>query len=208
MVAAGKDPNYQQLLAEIRSIGEKIDSGVTARGQGASPDHTTVSRIEEILYMNDFTPSYRKNILDRIRKEFSLEELDDFDAVQDWVVEWIGESIKIHREECKNVMDLKRRYPYRMVNAQWTNEGAASYQAVLNIVGNARANMTTKVLEAISKDVRVTLRSLSVNSNEEVFDGKITVLVPNTDHLSQLISRLKRIQGVSRVTRHDSVKEP
>ena len=119
----------------------------------------------------------------------------------------IGEGIKIHREQCKNVQDLERRYPYRMVKAQWTNEGATSYQTVLNIVGNESASMITKISEAIAKDTHITLRNLTINSSEGLFDGSITVLVPNTEHLSQLLSRLKRIQGVTRVTRHDSVKE-
>ena len=119
----------------------------------------------------------------------------------------IGEGIKIHREQCKNVQDLERRYPYRMVKAQWTNEGATSYQTVLNIVGNESASMITRISEAIAKDTHITLRNLTINSSEGLFDGSITVLVPNTEHLSQLLSRLKRIQGVTRVTRHDSVKE-
>jgi flagellar biosynthesis protein FlhF len=104
IAAAGKDPNFTQLLAEIRTIGEKIDSGAAAHNQAASPDHATVSRMEEMLYMNDFTSTYRKNILDRMRKEFSLEELDDFDVVQDRVVEWIGESVQVYRED-----DYQRR---------------------------------------------------------------------------------------------------
>ena len=67
--------------------------------------------------------------------------------------------------------------------------------------------MVNKITEVISKDPHVTLRGLSINSSEGLFDGKITVLVGNTEHLSQLISRLKRIQGVMRVARHDSVIE-
>lgn len=119
----------------------------------------------------------------------------------------IGEGIKIHRTQCKNAMDLQKRYPYRIVKAQWTKEGAASYQTVLNIVGREDAGMVNKITEVLSKDPKVTLRGLSINSSAGLFDGKITILVGNTEHLSQLISRLKRIQGVMRVSRHESVTE-
>ncbi|MDR1415190.1 MAG: HD domain-containing protein [Odoribacteraceae bacterium] len=119
----------------------------------------------------------------------------------------IGEGIKIHREQCKNVINLQSRYPYRVVKARWTNAGATSYQTVLKITGNENANMMTRVSEAIAKDSRVMLRGLSINSNEGFFDGEITVLVPNTEQLSQLISRLKRVPGVTRVTRQDSVTD-
>lgn len=119
----------------------------------------------------------------------------------------IGEGIKIHRVQCKNVIDLQRRYPYRIVQTQWTNAGATSYQTILSIVGREDAGMVNKITEVISKDSKVSLRGLSINSSEGLFDGKITVLVGDTEHLAQLISRLKRIQGVIRVYRHDSVKE-
>jgi len=119
----------------------------------------------------------------------------------------IGEGIKIHRTQCKNAMDLQRRYPYRIVKAQWTNEGATSYQTVLNIVGREDVGMVNRITEVLSKDPKVTLRGFSINSSAGVFDGTITVLVGNTEHLSHLISRLKQIAGVMRVARHDSVSE-
>lgn len=123
----------------------------------------------------------------------------------------IGEGIKIHREHCKNVIDLQRRYPYRIVKASWTrdrkNKEATSYQTVLNISGGEHPDMMTRVSEAIAKDSRIMLRNLTVKSKEGAFDGEITVLVPDSDHLSQLISRLKRVPGVSRVSRRDSVSE-
>lgn len=119
----------------------------------------------------------------------------------------IGEGIKIHRTQCKNVIDLQRRYPYRIVQAAWTNGGTTSYQTVLSIVGREDAGMVTKITEVIAKDPKITLRGLSINSSEGVFDGQITVLVSDTEHLSQLISRLKHVQGVMRVYRQDSVKE-
>lgn len=88
-----------------------------------------------------------------------------------------------------------------------SDRGATSYQTVLSIVGREDAGMVTKITEVIAKDPKITLRGLSINSSEGLFDGQITVLVSDTEHLSQLISRLKRIQGVMRVYRHDSVKE-
>lgn len=119
----------------------------------------------------------------------------------------IGEGIKIHRRQCKNLLDLQRRYPYRIVQARWTNEGNASYQTVLSILGKEDANMVTRLSDVIAKDPKTKLRGFSINSSEGMFDGQITVLVANTDHLSRLITRLKRVPGVLRVTRRDSVQD-
>jgi flagellar biosynthesis protein FlhF len=97
LAAAGKEPEpaptIQQVLNEVRTIKEKLD-GEDVRGE----DHPCLSRIAELLVRNDFTPSYTRGLLDRARKELSLEDLDDFDRTQDRVLGWIGESITIYRE--------------------------------------------------------------------------------------------------------------
>ncbi len=119
----------------------------------------------------------------------------------------IGEGIKVHRKQCKNAIELVRRYPYRIVKTQWTNDGATSYQTILNLTGKGEGNIITKITELISKDPHATLRAISINSAEGIFDGNITVLIDNTEHLSQLISRLKHIEGIIKVNRHDSMLE-
>lgn len=119
----------------------------------------------------------------------------------------IGEGIKVHRSQCKNALELMRRYPYRIVNTQWTNEGATSYQTVLTLMGKDDPSIVTKVTETIGKDPHAKLRGISINSAEGIIDGNLTVLIDTTEHLDQLISRLKHIPGVMKVTRHDSMLE-
>jgi GTP pyrophosphokinase len=119
----------------------------------------------------------------------------------------IGEGIKIHRESCKNAKDLMRRYPYRIVQAKWTNEGESAYQAVLQIIGDDEIGMISNISQVISKDLRVQMRSISIETRDDMFEGKITVLVPNTDNLTMLIGKLKKIKGVIKVNRYDTVEE-
>ncbi|MDR0472557.1 MAG: flagellar biosynthesis protein FlhF [Treponema sp.] len=97
LAAAGKpDTTILQVLNEVRDIKEKLDSQALAP---LMDTHPCFQRLEEILTLNDFSPSYREHIFSRIKKEFSLDSLDDFDAVQDKVLEWIGESILVSRED-------------------------------------------------------------------------------------------------------------
>jgi flagellar biosynthesis protein FlhF len=90
---AGKpDPTLQKLLTQMETLTEKIDAGVRPQGE----EHPTLGRLEEVFYQNDFSPAYTKAMLDRARKEFSLGDLEDYDMVQNRVIEWIGETVKIH----------------------------------------------------------------------------------------------------------------
>ncbi|MDR3145133.1 MAG: AAA family ATPase [Treponema sp.] len=96
------NPTLQLVLQEVQTIKEKIEAGVPVQGQAGKAlqeEHPGLSKIGELLDRNDFSPAYSRKILDRARKEFSLETLDDFTALQEQVVEWIGESIRIYAED-------------------------------------------------------------------------------------------------------------
>jgi len=116
----------------------------------------------------------------------------------------IGQGIKVHRRECNNAKELMRRYPYRIVKTQWTNEGVTSYQVVLSLTGDNNKNIISKITDLISKDNQISMRAISINSTETFFEGTVTVLIRNTDHLSYLIQRLKLIPGIKKVGRKDS----
>ncbi|MDR1947894.1 MAG: flagellar biosynthesis protein FlhF [Spirochaetaceae bacterium] len=95
-------PTLQQVLKEVQTIKEKLETGAAAQVsqvKSAGEEHPNLEKIRELLDRNDFSPSYSKNILDRARKEFSLETLNDFVSLRERVVEWIGESIRIYAEE-------------------------------------------------------------------------------------------------------------
>lgn len=107
LAAAGKnlpDASYQAILKElsalggvVRNLSEKLDnktSGVPA----AVSIHPSLQRLEEDLILNEFTPSFIKAVLERTRREFSLNELDDYEEVQKKALFWIGEAISVYRE--------------------------------------------------------------------------------------------------------------
>ncbi len=66
---------------------------------GSSQDkHESIRKIEEMLEENEFSFSYINMIVEKIRIEFSLEQLDNFDLVERRVVDWIGESISVAKD--------------------------------------------------------------------------------------------------------------
>lgn len=84
-----------QLDSKMNELLQKMnDSSNTS-----SETHKSISRIEELLDRNEFSLKYINYIKDKIKKSFSLEELEDFDIVQRKVVDWIGESINVAPEQ-------------------------------------------------------------------------------------------------------------
>jgi len=93
MKDSGKDNALKEVLAVVSTIKEKLESSGLA---ASKEEHPTLSRLDDLLILNDFPASYRKNLLERVRKEFSLDGINNYDNVQDKALEWIGESIKIY----------------------------------------------------------------------------------------------------------------
>jgi len=88
------DQTLQLVLKEVQEIKQKI-----AVDDGKEQEqHPTIDRIEELLVRNDFSVKFLRDLVARVKREFTLDELEDFDLVQDRVVEWIGEVIQIHAE--------------------------------------------------------------------------------------------------------------
>lgn len=119
----------------------------------------------------------------------------------------IGKGIRIHRLGCPNAREMQTRYPYRVVKANWTDKGSASYQAVLHITGDDDLGIVSNISDVISKDLRVQMRSISVDTNAGSFAGNVAVVIASTEHLDTLIVKLKRVKGVRRVTRYDPIGE-
>jgi flagellar biosynthesis protein FlhF len=82
--------HQQQILDRLNEIQETINSK-----DAVKTDHPSLVRISEMLKTNDFSEHYTAGILGRARKELPLDTLENFNAAQDCVLGWIGESIKI-----------------------------------------------------------------------------------------------------------------
>ncbi|MDR3247560.1 MAG: flagellar biosynthesis protein FlhF [Treponema sp.] len=99
MASQGKDLTMQQVLSTVQEIKEKIDQAAPAAQEGLGQEHPNIKRLRECFELNDFSSGYQEKIIARIKKECPLDTLEDYDALQDTVLEWIGESINIFREK-------------------------------------------------------------------------------------------------------------
>lgn len=97
IAAAGvkRDDTLIKVLDMVKSIDEKIDSGAAGVG-GSEPE--SIEKIEELLIQNDFSYNVVKNTCARLRSELSLEQLGDFDFVQQKTMEWMSDSVQVYRE--------------------------------------------------------------------------------------------------------------
>ncbi|HNY23038.1 MAG TPA: flagellar biosynthesis protein FlhF, partial [Treponemataceae bacterium] len=93
MSQSDKD-RMEAILRAVKNLEAKIDRP-SGRENDSASEHETLAKLESLLELNDFSASYTRNMISRAKAEFSLEDLDDYDAVQETVLRWIGESIPV-----------------------------------------------------------------------------------------------------------------
>ncbi|MDR0997440.1 MAG: flagellar biosynthesis protein FlhF [Treponema sp.] len=124
------DPAVQNLVNKVEALTEKLNAALVP-AKGSSEDHPTLVQLEELFAQNDFSPAYARAMLERVRKEFSLGDLEDFDAVQERVVEWIGETVRIYQEGQDAALAAPRRLPRILVLVGPTGVGKTTTIAKL-----------------------------------------------------------------------------
>jgi len=114
----------------------------------------------------------------------------------------IGEGIKIHRKDCRNVLAMRMAESERVVEVGWPNSEGADFLAAVKMVGTDRAGLLTDVTHAISSFQNTNIRSVNMDSKGHTFEGQIILFVKNTDHLAKLIERIQKISGIHKVERY------
>lgn len=115
----------------------------------------------------------------------------------------ISEGIKIHRNNCPNAEHLMSKMAYRIINARWRNEELVERMAALKIFGFDKMGIVNRLTEIISNQHNVNMRSISFETEDGIFEGRIRVMVYDTEHLEQLVRKFEQVDGVQRVERWD-----
>ncbi|MCZ6693305.1 MAG: TGS domain-containing protein, partial [Bacteroidetes bacterium] len=115
----------------------------------------------------------------------------------------VNEGIKIHRTSCPNAPELLSNHGHRVVKAKWASKHKESFLVGLEIIGTDRVGLINDVTRIISSQLKVNMRSISVDTDTGIFEGKIVLYINDTKHLDTLITKLEQVAGVVKVKRFD-----
>jgi len=116
----------------------------------------------------------------------------------------VSEGIKIHRTNCPNAAQLMANYGYRIVKAKWNKQQELTFLTGLHIIGIDDVGLINNITKVISGDFKVNMRSITVDTDNGIFDGSIMIFVNDKEHLDNLIKNLLEVKGVTGVTRFDA----
>jgi len=113
----------------------------------------------------------------------------------------INEGIKVHKKDCPNAVSLQARYAYRIISATWIDSTQQEFKSTILITGVDNKGLANKVTRVISDNMNIDIQSLNITGNLGRFEGKIAIKIKNIEQLNKLIERIKKIEGIEKVSR-------
>lgn len=172
---------------EQDTIGEAEMAELRTAGNFIAPDKQVIDKAEDVLTID-------QNLKDI---DYSLARCCNpiyGDDIFGFVAS--GGGIKIHRINCPNAPQMISRFGYRMVNAEWAGKAKSQYSMVLRVRGNDNISILSNISEVISKDSKIQMRSINIDSRDGIFEGNLAVFVNDLSNLKMLIKNIKNMKGI------------
>lgn len=125
------------------------------------------------------------------------------DAVFGFVT--INDGIKVHKNNCPNAISLQSNYAYRIIKAKWIDSTKQEFSAILEVNGVDSKGIVNDITRIISSNMDVFINSINISGNAGIFNGKISLTVRNRNQLTKLINSIKKVEGVQKVSRVNSL---
>ena len=200
---------YKQIADEKLDVNEVIEKYVAVRDYDQNLNAPQVTRsATEYSYDNPDEEIARNNddvlVIDRNLKgvDYSLAKCCQpiyGDPVFGFVT--VSGGIKIHRANCPNAPELRKRFGYRIVKARWSGKSAGQYSITIKVVGNDDLGIVNNITSIISKEEKIVMRSINIDSHDSLFDGTIVVQLEDVTKLEALMKKLRTVKGVKHVSR-------
>ncbi len=113
----------------------------------------------------------------------------------------VNGGIKIHRCDCPNAAEMRKRFGYRIVKAKWSGKDGAQYMTTLKIIGNDDIGIVNNITSVIAKEEKIMMRSINIDSHDGLFSGNLEINVEDSTKLNLLIKKLRTIKGVKQIIR-------
>ncbi len=116
-------------------------------------------------------------------------------------------AIKVHRVSCRNAPNLILNRAERIISVEWSRQKEVQFVAALRVMGEDRVGILNDLTQVISKTLKTNIRSITISTDDGVFEGNVVLFVSDLNHLRRLMERIKRIAGIHGVYRFEEQAE-
>ena len=113
-----------------------------------------------------------------------------------------NETVTIHKVDCPVATRLKSSFGERLVAARWIDvNGKKSFSATIEINGIDTVGVLNHITQIISRDMAINIRSITIETKDGLFTGRLSIMVSDVKKITTLCSSLKKIAEVKSATR-------
>lgn len=114
-----------------------------------------------------------------------------------------NKGIEVHRTNCPRGIELMSQYGHRIVKAKWKKDQDVTFLTGLQLRGFDRVGMIKDIIEVLSGEDKVNMRSIAFTAAEGLFTGKIMLYIGDTHQLHSIIGHLQAVEGLEKIERID-----
>ncbi|WP_117880606.1 RelA/SpoT family protein [Aureibaculum luteum] len=116
----------------------------------------------------------------------------------------VSDGIKVHKQNCPNAISMQSQFAYRVISAKWIDSSQQEHKVLLKLTGIDHMGLVNEVTHIISSNMNVNIYNINISGGQSVFTGQITVGIKNNDQLKKLMQKLKKIDGIDKISRLNS----
>lgn len=198
---------YHQIVTEKLDAGTVVDSYLELRDQQEGNSSAPVHKADEFVYKADENNPALQG--EELVIGFGLKGVHYQLAkcchpiFGDPIFGFVGiqGGIKVHQMNCPNAPELRRRFGYRIIKVRWSGKRSSGYNITLRIIGNDDLGIVNNITSIISKEEKISMRSINIDSNDGLFSGNVELIIGDTSRLETLLKKLRTVKGVKQVAR-------
>ena len=111
--------------------------------------------------------------------------------------------IIIHKQNCINALNIKAKDGKALLTAEWDMHHFLTFPATIEIRGIDKMGIVIRLLEIISEKHQINVQDLSFDAEDGIFNGRMHLLVHDTQQLRQLFDEIRKVKEINSINRID-----
>ncbi|MEO8665123.1 MAG: bifunctional (p)ppGpp synthetase/guanosine-3',5'-bis(diphosphate) 3'-pyrophosphohydrolase [Ignavibacteria bacterium] len=115
----------------------------------------------------------------------------------------LEKGIRIHRKNCKNILNLFLKEPERIIQINWNETQGGEFTEGIKIIGEDRPGILNEITKTISKNFNSNIKSVDIKTKSSMFEGTFILSIQNLKQLNQIMEKINNQEGVFSVSRYE-----
>lgn len=112
-----------------------------------------------------------------------------------------NDEIIIHQTNCPKAIEQMSKFGNRIIKAKWRKEHDIAFLSGIKIYGFDKKGMIREIINIISDQMDLNIRSMNIETKGNVFLGTIMLYIVNVKSLRELIEKLQEIDNIEKIER-------